>query len=136
LLCVSFFFPAPFCLGFFVLQTFFVCNLLELQSLGFQPHTVERCSCSTSQSEKEEEEELAARPHSGRRTAAPCLDPSGKQEHRRSRGDATITRLSSTAPRGGKNKQTNKQTTKEGSKQVRKASKKDGKKKNWTKDHR
>jgi hypothetical protein len=104
---------------------------LELQSLGFQPHTVERSSCSTSQSEKEEEEEPAARPHSGRRTAAPCLDPSGKQEHRRSRGDATITRLSSTASRGGKNKQ----TTKEGSKQVRKASTK-GKKKNSTKYYR
>jgi hypothetical protein len=80
---------------------------LELQSLGFQPHTVERISCSTSESEKKKKKNNNNNQLLDL-TAAPCLDPSGKQEHRHSRGDAAITRLSSTAPRGSKNKQTNK----------------------------
>jgi hypothetical protein len=98
-----FFVPAPFCLGFFVLQPFLFaiswnCNLLV------SSHT--------------QSKEAAARPHSGRRTPAPCLDPSGKQEHRHSRGDAAITRLSSKAPRGSKkqNKQANHKRRKQASK--------------------
>ncbi len=72
--------------------------------------------------EEEEEEEPAARTHSGRRTPAPCLDPSGKQEHRQSRGDAAITHLSSTASRGGKkqNKRTSKPQKKESKQERRK----------------
>jgi hypothetical protein len=124
LLCVSFFFPPPS-----VLVSLFS-SLFCLQSLGIAiswfPATHSRKAQLldlTIGKEEEEEEEPAARTHSGRTTPAPCLDPSGKQEHRQSRGDAAITHLSSTASRGGK-----KQTNEQANHKRRKASKKDGKK--------
>lgn len=91
-------------------------SLFCLQSLGIAiswfPATHSRknqlLDLTIGKEEEEQQQQPAARPHGGRRTAAPCLDPSGKQEHRHSRGDAAITRLSSTAPRGSKNKQTSK----------------------------